>query len=57
MDPNFRIYEAPKDEIPAEDKARLAGYLKGRSDEERERRIRELLAREEAKQAVKRSRR
>ncbi len=32
MDPNGRIYEAPDDQIPAADKARLDGYLKGRAE-------------------------
>lgn len=32
MDPNGNIYEAPEDEIPAEDKARLDGYLKARAE-------------------------
>lgn len=34
MDPHFRIYSAPEDEIPAEDKARLDGYLRGRAEAE-----------------------
>lgn len=34
MDPKGRIYSAPKDEISAEDKARLDGYLKGREEAE-----------------------
>lgn len=32
MDPNGRIYRAPEDEIPAEDRARLDGYLRGREE-------------------------
>lgn len=32
MDPNFRIYSAPEDEIPAEDKARFEGYMKGSAE-------------------------
>lgn len=32
MDANYEIYSAPEDEIPAEDKARLDGYLKGREE-------------------------
>lgn len=34
MDPHGRIYSAPEDLIPAEDKARLDGYLKGREEAE-----------------------
>lgn len=51
MDPNFRIYTAPEDEIPPEDKARFDGYLKGLTDAkveqiaEIEARIEELLRR------------
>lgn len=32
MDPNGNIYRAPEDEIPAEDKARLEGFLRGRAE-------------------------
>lgn len=32
MDPNGRIYEDLDEAIPAEDKARLDGYLKGRAE-------------------------
>lgn len=47
MDPNGHIYRAPEDEIPAEDKARLEGYLMGRADEDEKRelaRMREQFA-------------
>lgn len=32
MDQNGHIYRAPEDEIPAEDKARLDGFLRGRAE-------------------------
>lgn len=47
MDANWRIYSAPKDEIPPEDEARLSGYLKGREEAAllAEAKIREIEAR------------
>jgi hypothetical protein len=33
MDQSGRIYEGDSEKIPAEDKARLEGYLRGRSEE------------------------
>lgn len=32
MDANYRIYSDDADKIPAEDKARLEGFLKGREE-------------------------
>jgi hypothetical protein len=32
MDKQYNIYQAPEDQIPNEDKARLDGYLFGRSE-------------------------
>lgn len=32
MNSDGRIYRAPEDEIPVEDKARLDGYLRGRAE-------------------------
>jgi hypothetical protein len=32
MDATGRIYQAPEDQIPAADKARLDGFLKGRAE-------------------------
>lgn len=32
MDARGHIYEAPEDQIPAADKARLEGFLKGRDE-------------------------
>ena len=32
MDPRGHIYEAPLADIPAEDKARLDGFLRGRAE-------------------------
>jgi hypothetical protein len=49
MDPNGHIYEDLDDRIPAEDKARLQGYLKGRAEADaphREQAEKELLAEE-----------
>jgi hypothetical protein len=46
MDPNGRIYHAPEDQIPAEDKARLDGYLRGRDEAE-------TIAERKAAQAAK----
>lgn len=34
MDPYGRIYRAPEESIPEEDKARLDGYLRGRAEAE-----------------------
>ena len=34
MNPDGQIYIAPEAEIPAEDKARLDGYLRGRAEAE-----------------------
>lgn len=45
MDPNGRIYQGDENMIPAEDKARLEGYLRGRAEAHRE----ELLAEMEAR--------
>lgn len=33
MNSDYKIYHASEEEIPAEDKARLEGYLRGREDE------------------------
>lgn len=49
MDPNGHIYEDLDHLIPAEDKARLHGYLKGRAEADaphREQAEKELLAEE-----------
>ena len=32
MNKDYEIYQAPEDTIPEEDKARLDGYLRGRSE-------------------------
>jgi hypothetical protein len=42
MDPNFRIYMDDEEKIPAEDKARLDGYLKGREEAEDKERMDEI---------------
>jgi hypothetical protein len=36
MDPNGNIYLLPEDEIPAEDKARMDGYLRGKAENDLE---------------------
>lgn len=36
MDKNYKIYEANPEDIPAEDEARLDGYLKGLEDHHKE---------------------
>lgn len=45
MDPDFNIYRDAVEKIPAEDKARLDGYLHGRAETDSEAHE-ELLARE-----------
>lgn len=39
MDAEGHIYEAPEGDVPAEDKARLDGYLRGRAEAEKLRKI------------------
>jgi hypothetical protein len=44
MDADGHIYRAPEDQIPAEDKARLDGFLKGRAEAGELARMREQFA-------------
>lgn len=44
MDSNFRIYSAEEALIPAEDKARLEGFLKGREEAEMKDKLADLEA-------------
>ena len=45
MNSDYEIYRAPDEEIPAEDRARLDGFLAGKADETRGREL-ERFARE-----------
>lgn len=52
MDPNGHIYRAPEDEIPAEDKARLEGYLRARAERDEVERIKQRLEELEAERSL-----